>query len=43
MSPDYHYLSPLLERSLRDDRRPLPTANEIRLRVKRATAPKEDR
>ena len=41
MSPDYHHLSPFLDRSLRPDRRPLPSsANEIRMRVKRATTPK---
>jgi len=41
MSPDYHHLSPFLDRSIRPDRRPLPSANEIRMRVKRATNPKE--
>jgi hypothetical protein len=43
MFPDHHdhVLSPLIERRLRPDRRPLPTASEIRMRVKRATTPKE--
>lgn len=40
MYPDYHQLSRLTERSLAADRRPLPRASEIRLRVKRATTPK---
>ena len=41
MFPDHHHLSPLLERSLKPDRRPLPRANEIRMRIKRAATPKE--
>lgn len=41
MFPDYAHLSPLVERSLRPDRRPLPSANEIRMRVKRTISPKE--
>ncbi len=41
MFPDYHHLPLLAERPLRPDRRPLPQANEIRLRVKRAARPKE--
>ncbi|HUJ55125.1 MAG TPA: hypothetical protein VLW49_03960 [Gaiellaceae bacterium] len=36
-----HHLPYLSARELRPDRRPLPRANEIRLRVKRATSPKE--
>jgi hypothetical protein len=35
MFPDHH-LPYKIERSLRPDRRPLPQANEIRMRVKRA-------
>jgi hypothetical protein len=40
MFPDHH-LPYTLERTLRPDRRPLPRAGEIRLRVKRAGARKE--
>jgi hypothetical protein len=36
MFPDYHHLPHRPERFLRPDRRPLPRASEIRLRVKRA-------
>ncbi|HZD88413.1 MAG TPA: hypothetical protein VE088_10430 [Gaiellaceae bacterium] len=39
MFPDHH-LPSTIERELRPDRRPLPRASEIRLRVKRATSPK---
>jgi hypothetical protein len=35
MYPDHHLLPYTPKRSLRPDRRPLPKANEIRLRVKR--------
>ena len=35
MFPDQHLPSDKWERSIRPDRRPLPSANEIRLRVKR--------
>ena len=41
MFPDYHHLSPLMERSLKPDRRPLPLESEIRMRIKRATSAKE--
>jgi hypothetical protein len=37
MFPDHH-LPYTPERELRPDRRPLPCANEIRLRVKRAAS-----
>jgi hypothetical protein len=40
MFPDHH-LPYKTERSLRPDRRPLPRASEIRLRVKRAESRKE--
>jgi hypothetical protein len=36
MSPDQHLPYDKTERTLRPDRRPLPRAGEIRLRVKRA-------
>jgi hypothetical protein len=42
MFPDYHYVSALSNRSLRPDRRPLPRASEIRIRVKRALSRRED-
>jgi hypothetical protein len=35
MFASYHYPPEYEQRSLRPDRRPLPRANEIRLRVKR--------
>ena len=38
MFPEYHQLTPLVDRSPVPDRRPLPSANEIRMRVKRAAA-----
>jgi hypothetical protein len=41
MYPDYHHLSPLLDRSLKADRRALPLESEIRMRIKRATTKKE--
>ena len=41
MFPDHHLPYDRPERLLRPDRRPLPSASEIRLRVKRATSPKE--
>jgi hypothetical protein len=41
MFPDRHLPYDKPEGLLRPDRRPLPRANEIRLRVKRATSPKE--
>lgn len=41
MYPDHHLPYSQLERPLRPDRRPLPRANEIRLRVKRAESRKE--
>ncbi|HJQ73964.1 MAG TPA: hypothetical protein VJ814_03690 [Gaiellaceae bacterium] len=37
MFPDHH-LPYKTERTLRPDRRPLPRANEIRLRIKRAVS-----
>ncbi len=37
MFPDYHDVLALRDRPLRPDRRPLPCASEIRLRVKRLT------
>ena len=37
MFPDYNDSLKLLDRPLRPDRRPLPCASEIRLRVKRLT------
>jgi hypothetical protein len=40
MLPDYH-LPYKQERILRPDRRPLPRANEIRLRVKRMMSRQE--
>jgi hypothetical protein len=40
MFPDHH-LPYTPERSLRPDRRPLPRASEIRLRVKRAASRQE--
>jgi hypothetical protein len=40
MFPDQH-LPNRAERSLHPDRRPLPKANEIRLRVKRAQSKRE--
>ena len=40
MYPDYH-LPSRAQTLLRPDRRPLPSASEIRLRVKRATTAKE--
>jgi hypothetical protein len=40
MFPDYH-LPFRAERSLRPDRRPLPQAGEIRVRVKRARSKRE--
>jgi hypothetical protein len=36
-----HHLPYKTERSLRPDRRPLPKANEIRLRIKRAQSKRE--
>jgi hypothetical protein len=41
MFPGYHQRSPLVDRSPAPDRRPLPSANEIRMRVKRAAARRE--
>lgn len=41
MFPEYAHLSPLVERSPNPDRRPVPGASEIRLRVKREAARKE--
>jgi len=38
MFPDHHLPYEKLERPLRPDRRPLPCANEIRLRVKRTAS-----
>ena len=38
MFPDYHTAPALTDRSIRPDRRPAPCANEIRLRVKRASS-----
>lgn len=35
MLPDYHHVRTTSDRPLRPDRRPLPRANEIRLRIKR--------
>jgi hypothetical protein len=40
MFPDHH-ISYATDRLIRPDRRPLPRANEIRLRVKRATSRRE--
>jgi hypothetical protein len=38
MFPDHHVPYEKIERSLRPDRRPLPRASEIRLRIKRAVS-----
>jgi len=38
MFPDHHLPYSKLEGSLRPDRRPLPSANEIRIRVKRTAS-----
>ena len=38
MFPDHHIPYEKFERSLRPDRRPLPRASEIRLRIKRAVS-----
>lgn len=40
MFPDYYSSPYLADRLPRPDRRPAPTENEIRLRVKRAVAAK---
>jgi hypothetical protein len=37
MFPDYHDILALRDHSLRPDRRPLPRASEIQLRVRRLT------
>jgi len=41
MFPDHHLPYDRPDRLPRPDRRPLPSASEIRLRVKRATTAKE--
>ncbi|HEY2209532.1 MAG TPA: hypothetical protein VGH26_09595 [Gaiellaceae bacterium] len=42
MFASYHYPPEQEQRSLRPDRRPLPRANEIRLRVKRMASRQAD-
>ena len=41
MFADHHNLTPLVDRSPRPDRRPIPSANEIRMRVRREMSKKE--